>query len=516
MTATTTFCAPAYEHVPAHVGTYGPEVADLANAAGMTLDPEQRLVLDAMYAHDFRGQLVAPEFACAAPRQNVKSHVGKAAALADLYLFRVPNCLWTAHLRETADDVFSNQDGNGLAQIFESYDFLRRTLDGEPRNSDGEVSITLRPSRAGAPRPKIRFKARSGRSSRGLSGMRVTYDEALYLQPAMTSAMTPILSARSIGGQVQVRYLGSAGLLHSAVWRGIRDRGRAGDAPRLAWIEWMARRVECDQEQCIHAPRTPGCALDRADLVREANLAADRRMDVEGFILGVEREQLLPLDYMTERLGWWQDPPNASNGDLDLGRWLTLADAEAKPARPLVLGVDQGEDRTVSIGCVWLRPDRRPQLMLSQVDEHHIDTGLSPDAAVLRLAELRRTWGARVMLGGPAIGLERDLLTAGVPTEVVSASEFATACGRLDDRLRGDGLRHGGQQALNDSIAGAAWRPVGMAGERAFRLRGAPGIGPTAAVVRALHGLLSRPTQVLEPVAITSTSETSGVASMQF
>jgi hypothetical protein len=502
-----TFCSPAYEYVPPHVGTYGPEVADLADAAGMTLDPEQRLVLDAMYAHDARGRLVAPEFGCAAPRQNVKSHVGKAAALADLYLFKVPNCLWTAHLRETADDIFTNQDGNGLAQIFESYDFLRRTLDGEPRNSDGEVSITLRPSKAGAPRPKLRFKARSRRSARGLSGMRVTYDEALYLQPEMTSAMTPILSARSIGGQVQVRYLGSAGLLHSAVWRGIRDRGRAKNALRLAWIEWLARHVKCEDEHCAHAPRTPGCALDRADLVREANLAADRRMDVEGFILGVEREQLLPIDYMTERLGWWQDPPNADGGDLDMARWGTLADIGATPRRPLVVGVDQGEDRTVSIGCAWRRPDADVQVMLGQDEDEdgalRVDVGLSPGAAVARIGALRKRHGARVLLGGPALGSLGPALTeAGVPIETVTSSEFATACGQVEDRMRAGTIHHGGQPKLTDSVAVAKWRSVGKAGEREFQLAGVPGIGPAAAVVRALHGVLSRPVSSMTgPVA---------------
>lgn len=514
MTALASFCAPAWHHVPEHVGTYGPEVADLADAAGLTLDPEQRLALDAMYAHDSRGHLVAATFGCAAPRQNLKSMIGKAAALADLMTFDEPAALWTAHLRATSDDVFANAEGNGLSQLFENYDFLRRRV-LDIKNSDGEQSITLRPSAAGEPTPKLTFMARSERGGRGLSGTKVTYDEALFLKPSMTSAMIPVLSARSIGGNVQVRYLGSAGLLHSAVWREVRDRGRRGDAARLAWLEWAAPVVQCEAEVCAHAPGTGGCALDRPDLVAAANLAIGRRMDID-FVLGTERFEMTPVDFMTERLGWWQDPPNLGGGDLDMLRWADQVDVEALPRRPLAFGVDQGEDRLVSISCSWRRPDGSVQVMLSQQDDETVDVGLSPDQALARLVKLRARWGGRVLLGGPAAGLERELRQLGVPSEVVSSAEFATACGQVEDRLRARTLWHGNQPELTDSAAAAKWRSVGTAGERAFQLKDAPTVGPMAAAVRALHGVLSRPTEVLSPVTFPATSVTTDVASMQF
>src|SRR5438128_5071490 len=152
MTIAALECPPAHRHVPAHVGTYGPEVADLADAAGMTLYAEQRMALDVMYAHDQHGRLVATEFGCSAPRRNIKSHVGKAAALADLVLFAEPDCLWTAQLRATSNDIFANDKGNGLSQLFENYDFLRRLV-AEVKDSDGEQVIRLRRPTAGAPQP---------------------------------------------------------------------------------------------------------------------------------------------------------------------------------------------------------------------------------------------------------------------------------------------------------------------------------------------------------------------------
>jgi aryl-alcohol dehydrogenase-like predicted oxidoreductase len=56
-------------------------------------------------------------------------------------------------------------------------------------------------------------------------------------------------------------------------------------------------------------------------------------------------------------------------------------------------------------------------------------------------------------------------------------------------------LRHGNQPALNDAVRASRWRNVGTAGERAWQLRDAVGVGPLAAVTRAVHGLseLSEP-----------------------
>jgi hypothetical protein len=502
----------AWWNVPPHVGTYGPEVADLADSAGMTLDPEQRAALDAMYAHDARGRLVATEFGGCAPRQNWKTHVAKAAALGDLVLFDEPDSLWSAHLRDTSDRSFRE-----LVEVFDNYDHLRRLLDGRPKDSDGEQLIRLRRPSAGAPQPELRFMARSERGGRGLSGRRVTFDEALFLKPSMLSAMIPILSAQSISGDVQARYLGSAGRLTSAVWREIRNRGRAGASRRMAWLECAAPHEPCDLEDCRHAPGAEGCALDRPHLIRAANFAVDRRIDLD-FVLTTEREAMQPpSEFACERLGWWQDPPNVDGGDLDMIRWADLRDVEATPVRPLVVGVDQGEDRTVSIGCAWRRGDGGVQVMLAhEQDVPNPDVGLSPAAAVARLVALRKRWSARVLLGGPAVGLERELLDAGVPVEVVSSSEFATASGQLDDRIRAGTVRHGGQDELTESVAVARWRPVGTAGERAFQLRGVPGIGPAAAVVRALHGVLSRAAPSGGPVAISTPSAASDIASMQF
>lgn len=470
-----TFCPPAFEHVPEHVGTYGPEVADLADSAGMTLDPEQRLVIDAMYAHDARGRLVSTEAGCCAPRQNVKTHVAKAAALADLVLFDESMCLWTAHLRSTSDAAYAE-----LVEMFDSYDHLRRLVDSMP-NSDGEQAIRLRRPAVGAPYPYLGFMARSERGGRGLTGRRVTYDEALFLKPSMTSAMVPILSAQSMTGMVQLRYMGSAGIASSEVWRGVRDRGRAGGARSLAWLEWAAVRVPCDRDECTHEGGSAGCALDRRDLVAAANLALGRRIDVE-FVMGTERQAMTPADFARERLGWWDEPAGGS-GAFNEAAWGRLADAGAARGQTVAFGLATAPDRSwAAIAVAWRRPDEHVHVVLA--DYRAGTAWVRP-----RLEELGGRWGGTVLV---------DVASRGtLPDEVpLTQAEQAEAQSDLYDRVLAGTVHHGNELAMNVAVRAARWRPVGDT--QMLDRKGSTDISPLAAAANAVRGVSSAPPSVYE------------------
>jgi hypothetical protein len=493
---------PAHFTVPARTGTYGPEVADWADDCGFTLDLEQRLLLDGMYAHGPRGELVATEACVVMARQCGKTQTLLAAALADLFMFDEPGCLWTAHMRSALVD--QNSGAFVLCKrVIDSYDHLRRYV-RRFSEADGEEGVELL---SGA---SLAFRTRSARSGRALTGRRITLDEALYLDAATLGALVPVLSAQSMRADVQLRYGSSAGKAESAVLRGVRDRGRAGTSPRLFYAEWTAPRRDCAAGDCVHEQGAVGCALDDVELLRQANPALERRIALD-FVLGTERASLTPLEFMRERLAWWEDP--AVGAAAVLPAWPERVDIQAKPVRPLVVGVDQGEDRMVSIGCAWFRADGAVQVMASQGDT--VDVGLSAAQAVERLAELRARWGVTVMLGGPAAGLEDDLRAAGVRVAMVTSAEFATACGQIADRVADGTLRHGNQGALNTAVQGARWRPVGTAGERAWQLKDSPGIGPLAAVTRAVAGL-RRAAPSSGPVAITTSSTAFDVAGMEF
>jgi hypothetical protein len=461
---------PTAGHIATSVG------ADL----GLTPDDEQQWLLDAIYAVNDRGLPAAYEVNVTAPRQNLKSATLEIAALTDLFVFGVDLAVWTAHEFKTARKTFLD---------------MRRRIMGHPdyaaratfEMAHGKEAITLDTGE------RLEFHARSQGSGRGFTCRKITLDEWLFGQPGDLGALVPTLFTIE---DAQIRYGSSAGKVNSAALRDLRARGRAGD-PSLAYVEYGATRRPCELgDRCPHQPvdEVPGCALDDRELWWQANCAlwAGRAT-----LASVEkmRRSLPPLEFMREFFSWWEDPPNlAGDGDLDMARWGTLVDTAAAARKPLVVGVDQGEDRTVSIGCAWRRPDGDVQVMLGQdADEDgvlRVDAGLSPGTAVARIVELRKRHSARVLLGGPALGSLGPALTeAGVPIETVTSSEFATACGQVEDRMRAGTIHHGGQSELTDSVAVAKWRSVGKAGEREFQLAGVPGIGPTAAVVRALHGL---------------------------
>lgn len=473
-------CPPRWHHVPPSVGTYGPEAADLAAAVGLELDLEQRLVVDAMFAVDGRDRLVATEVGGAGPRQNFKTHVAKTGALADLVLFHQPECLWTAHMRDTAYDAFRNPYGTGIADLFDNFDWLRRLVE-EIKDSDGERSIRLRPKSAGLPRPTLEFITRSERGGRGLTGRRVTFDEALFLKPSMTSAMIPILSAQSMSGQVQVRYFGSPGLLHSQVWREVRDRGRPGTAAALAWIEWAAERVACGATDCGHAPGTVGCALDREDLVRAANLAVDRRIDIR-FVMRTERDSMTPVDYMRERLGWWEDPP-AGGGVLDLEAWAKLATG-AQPMAGPVFSLEVALDRAATtVGAVW-DVEGKPHAEIVQ-------DGPGVGWVVARMVELTARYGGPGVVidtGTEAAGLIEPLTDAGVTVLPVNSRARIVACGDFYDLATSAAMTHSGDPALATAVAAARWKEVGD-GARVFtRRRSVGSIAALYAIVLALWG----------------------------
>lgn len=327
--ATLDLVAPAYQWAPTYADTLGPEVADFCAAYGFVPDPEQRLILDAMFARKRDGRSIRDVGICA-PRQNLKTGLLKMAALGWLFVLDLPLVVWSAHEFATTQEAFRD-----LTMLIEDNPDLDRevlwTGRGKTgiRRGSGDESIELRGNR------RIIFRARTRDGGRGLTGHRVILDEAMKLKGETIAALVPTLRAVP---DPQLVYAGSGGLLESEFWRSVRDRGRPGGDPGLAWFEWSDTRPwECEQPDCLHGLDAVGCALDDEARLRACNSALGRRITLDALREDRKTFAAFPVKYATETLGWWEDPPDGSGDDV-LAGWADAVTTR-EPTGSLVLGI---------------------------------------------------------------------------------------------------------------------------------------------------------------------------------
>lgn len=438
------FVAPAHFWVPEHVSTAGPEVAELAAMAGIYLDAEQRIVLDAFLSETSDGRWAAFECCHIEGRQNGKTVLLEAIALADLFLFdNVQLVIWTAHLVATAQKAFRD-----LMRIIEAVPHFRRRV-AKTIRANGKEGFVLRDGR------ELQVRARSAGSGRGFTGDRIIFDEAFAISPDELGALIPTLSTRP---NPQVIYASSAGHLKSEFLRDVRDRGRKGGDPSLAYIEWCAPPGGCADPKCGHYRDTPGCVLDDPERWRPANHTLDRRITRTNIL--AERHMLPPDEFARERLGWWQDPVAGMSG-VPADGWEECADRDAELGEPVVLAVDvaPGHSAAAIVACAG---------PLHVVD-HHRGTGW----VVARLLELREAHQV-VVIGldpaGPAGALIPDLEAEGLKVRdgkghgtvvLLDGRQQVQACEGFLAAVLDRSLVHRDQLVLNSAVVGAGRRQVG-------------------------------------------------------
>lgn len=439
---------PAYLWVPERAGSLGEDVVGLAvEDIGLPLDPEQALVLDAMFSIDYDGKLAALEFALIAPRQNIKTHVFKAAAWADLLLFDQPLVMWTAHEFNTAMEAFRD-----MVELVDSSPYLSRRVK-RILNANGDEGIELMTGQ------RLRFKARTKSGARGLTAPRLFLDEGFALQAAHLGSVLPTMAAMSMTGDPQVRYASSAGLVGSEMLRRLRDRGRPGGDPTLIYLEWCAGEKPCKSAECDHHFGIKGCALDDRKLWKAANLALGRRIDIE--FIAAMRRSLPPEEFAREFLGWWDEPAAGAAG-IPLDQWAALANRKSSIAEPCTLGVDVAYGHTSGAitvcggplhvadhqpGTSWIVPS-----LLAYTKKHDVESiGLDPTSpAGALIPDLERA--------GFTIRTEKN------PTGLIvllQPSVAARACEAFLAGVLSGEVEHRDQMVLNQAVEHAGRRLSG-------------------------------------------------------
>lgn len=451
---------PLYHEAPAYEHTFGPEVAAVCEQVGFGPDPEQRLILDDLFA--VVPDPDAPEFmmsaafetAVIAVRQTLKTGVMKQASIGWLFVTQEPVITWSAHEFTTARAALDD-----LAAIIDASPMLRKRMPAGPHHGiftgKNQERIVTRDGRM------IKFKARTKTGSRGLTGDKIIMDEAFALVAAILGSLMPTLTAVP---DPQILYGSSAGMSSSDVLREIRNRGRKpGGSPGLAYIEHAARFRPCASEDCQHVkPSHPlheaGCALDDEDLWWEAApLLGRSRPNGTGLTLTKMRrfrEAEPPEEFSRERMGWWDDP-----GPADLfgaGKWEACAGRKPAGVRLSALALARSEDMAwsaiVGAGRFGDRVVVRPLIH-----------GPGSDWVPVKARELQKRFGPRLVVDpkGPAKKLLPELRKGGVALYEAAGSDVVDAFDEFHGRVVGGDLLHGTYPELESSINGAATKYVG-------------------------------------------------------
>lgn len=466
----------------------GQEAVELAEMAGLTLDPWQRYVLDEGLGEDPEGKWSAFEVCCNVPRQNGKGGIIEARELAGLFLLGEKLILHSAHELKTSMEAMRR-----IEMLLMSSDELRPQV-LRVRRKGGEECIEMK---SGA---RLRFIARSKGSGRGMTGDCNIMDEAMILGD---EAMDALMFTMAAVPNPQLWYFGSAGIGNPSVQLGrLRRRALAaaetGDPdPELAYFEWS---INEHADECT-AACTDHDDVDSQQSILKANPAVGYRLTLEK----TQRERSVSkAGFARERLGVGDYPSDEVDSWQVIGEdaWRALAHEKSEATDTFAIAVDMTPERShvaVAIAGEW-EDGARTHV---EVIAHRPGSGWLIEWAKERQEKWRpRAW--IVDAGGPAGSLIQDLEEAlGITVVQPTVREVAKGAGQFFDAVTEGTLSHVDQAPLAAALAGAQKRQLGDAWAWSRRSVGVD-ISPLVAVTLARWGLgveVEEPEEEVEPWA---------------
>jgi hypothetical protein len=501
---------------PPAVDTLGDEAAALAASAGLVLEPWQVEGLRVMLSLRDDGRWAAFEYGELCPRQNGKTAMFAARALAGLFLFDEELVLWSAHEYKTAMRSFRDLR-NRLRRLGEARgENLVIVDDSVPVkiiNTNGEESFERVDTGQ-----MIKMVARSKGSGRGFSADCLLVDEAFAFTEEQQDALIPTMTARP---NPQVCYASSPPLSGrtGAPLFALRQRAERGGDGMLAWRDWGLKgdwgpNGEGDLDELLKLPvEERDAILNDRSLWAATNPALGRGRVTEESVLR-NRRALTLSGFAREVLGVWPKQTSTGHGweVIPEAVWTRLGTLETeRPTSGIVFGADGSwpDAQSASIVVAGLLDvevgedqdgdplvDERVSL---QVVEHRPGTGWVVD----RLREMLEAQpDALVVIDrkGPLGFLVDDVDELGYELITPSAEDVAHAYGRFVAEAGTEGrLLHYGQQELSDAVRAAGTRPIGDA--RTWARKGVEDISPLTAGTLAVAAALERDS---EPWLITT------------
>lgn len=406
------------------------DVADLSESFGVTLDDWQEIVLQSAMGERSDGTWSAQRVGLSAPRQNGKSQLIVARALAGALLFGEKTIIISAHQQDTARETFGK-----FLEILEASPSLEARLRGGSIRT-GVMNALNREFIRFANGAKIQFKARAASGGRGFSADLLFLDEAQILSQRAWASINSTMSARP---NPQIWLLGTPPTPEDdgEVFARVRRGAMQGKSPRSAYLEWSD-----DGDPALESTRA------------NANPAWHTRINHD--VVQGEFETYTPEQFRLERLGVWTSDV-AGSRLITAEQWEDTA-IDIAPEGTRSFGVAFSMDGTkVSLGGAR-KHDDGVHVELVDALTGDFDEGLG--ALADWLAERHRDVTGFVLCGrSGASALAEELYARRVPRRkviVASTAEYFTACSMFHQAIKAGDATHldiEGQKVLDDSIA---------------------------------------------------------------
>lgn len=405
------------------------DVADLVAILGMPLDEWQEVVLEHAMGERTDGRWASKFVGVSAPRQNGKSQLIVARALAGVLLFGEKTIIISAHETDSARLVWKR-----LVDVVEDNPTLEKRVTGRMDAINREFLSFGR----GAEKQTIKLKARRAAGARGFSADCLLLDEGQILGKQAWGSIVPTMSAMP---NPQLWLFGTPPTMEDDAFAFTRVRDSAlHKKARHTWLEWAADPKDDIDDPATWAKANPSYGVR---ISHEACVDDRAAMDDEQFAL--------------ERLGIWADPTKTGGDAFDQGAWEACQASDLEPVVD-ALGVAVAFDRLhASIGAAGLVGD---QLVVGAVDRREGTAWVIPE-----LRRLQEKYGCPVVVdpGGPSAELVAGLELAGVniDEDFKNATTLGLACQIVYDRVRAGTLSHPGHPDLDAAVSVATRRDVG-------------------------------------------------------
>lgn len=395
------------------------DVADLSFKAGIVLDAWQEQILQAAMGERRDSTWAAKRVGVSVARQNGKSQLLVARALAGVLLFGEKKIVISAHQQDTAREAFSK-----MIEILEA-DGNQWLLDRvKPNGIMNAINREAVKFRNGA---TIQFKARTGAGGRGFSSDCLLLDEAQRLKRA---AWVSINSTMSAMPNPQVWLLGTPPTREDdgEVFESIRKAAIDGFSSAAAWCEWSADPSSPDYDPASEYTRW------------SANPAWHTRINHE--IVQGEFESYTAEEFAQDRLGVWLDDVHAARRwSADLWASTSVSSVPDDGIRSYAVAFSFDGSR-VSVAGASKHSDGVHVELVGEMSG-------TTEAGIARIADwLSDRWrnaASIVVLGAAGASLRQALADRGVSARVVSAMstpDYFAANAMAEEALKAGTLTH--------------------------------------------------------------------------